>query len=361
MMPRRVAYVLNVFPKVSETFIANELAELRRREIDVLILSRRLPADEPRHEIVARAGLLERTVYEPRDFAAAVRAFRPELVHAHFATSATEVARELAREHRLPFTFTAHRYDIYARPPLDFGARAAAARAVVTVSEANARYISRSFGVPRGHIRVIPCGVDTELFRPNGRRAAPPHVVCVARLVPFKNQSLLLEACALLQQRGRELRCVLVGDGPSRDDLEAVRGRLGLEKTVELVGAADQAQVRAWWQQATAAVLCSDNEGLPVSLMEAGACGVPAVATAVAGLPELVEDGRTGFLTPAGDASALASVLERLLRDPALVERLGSTARGRIVERFSLRQQVDGLLALWSDIVSRETRAWASP
>lgn len=359
MMLRRIAYVLNVFPKLSETFIANELAELRRRDVDVLILSQRFPADEPRHEIVARAGLLERTVYEPHAFAAAVRAFRPQLMHAHFATGATEVARKLGQELRLPFTFTAHRYDIYARPPRDFGARAAAARAVVTVSEANARYISRTFGVPRGHIRVIPCGVDTDYFRPDGVRAAPPHIVCVARLVPFKNQALLLEACALLRQRGLEFRCVLVGDGPSRDDLDALRGRLGLENTVEMVGAADQGQVLAWWQQARAAVLCSDNEGLPVSLMEAGACGVPGVATAVAGLPELVEDGCTGFLTPAGDASALASALEPLLRDPGLAERIGSRARHRIVDRFSLQQQVDHLLLLWSDILSRETRAWA--
>src|SRR5256885_8167092 len=113
MTPLRVAYVLRVFPKISETFVASELAEVRRRSVEVRILSLRRPAEEPRHEIVARAGLAERTVYDPQEFPAVLREFRPDLVHAHFATQATAAARELARELGVPFTFTAHRYDIY--------------------------------------------------------------------------------------------------------------------------------------------------------------------------------------------------------------------------------------------------------
>src|SRR5213593_710086 len=201
MMLRRVAYVVNVFPKLSETFIAWELAELRRRGVEVRILSLRQPSEQLRHEIVTEAGLGERVVYDPREFRAVVREFQPELLHAHFATEPTAAARELAAELGVPFTFTAHGYDIYRKPPADFADRAAAAAAVVTVSEANARYIVKTFGVPAAHLHVIPCGVDTERFRPQGLRAEPPHIVCVARLKPFKNQKLLLQACAALQSR----------------------------------------------------------------------------------------------------------------------------------------------------------------
>ena len=352
MTPRRVAYVVNVFPKFSETFIANELAELRRRDIDVRILSLRPPAeDEPRHEIVTRAGLLERTIYEPRAFATVLREFRPDLIHAHFATQPTAAARELAGELGLPFTFTAHGYDVYRRPPTDFADRAAAARAIVTVSEANASYIARTFGVPPTRIQVIPCGIDTERFRPGGERVPPPTIVCVARLVSVKNHDLLLEACAELRERGQELRCVLVGAGRSRGQVEATRARLGLEGVVELVGAAEQAEVLAWWQRATVAVLTSHSEGMPVSLMEAAACGVPAVATAVGGVPELIEDGVSGLLAPPGDGPALAAALERLLLDPVLVARMGTAARRRAQARFSVRRQVDRLLGLWSELV----------
>ena len=179
----------------------------------------------------------------------------------------------------------------------------------------------------------------------------PPHVVCVARLRPVKNLGLLLEACAALRSRGVEFRCVLVGDGPCRDDLEAAQARLGLSRVVEMVGAAEQAEVLAWWRRATIAALTSTSEGMPVCLMEAAACGVPAVATAVGGVPELVENNLTGLLTPSDDAQALAAALERLLRDHELVARMGMAARRRVEERFSIRRQVDCLLALWTEVV----------
>lgn len=354
MTLRRLAYVVNVFPKLSETFIAGELAELRWRSVEVRVLSLRLPMEELCHEIVAQAGLAEHTVYDPREFRMILREFRPELLHAHFATEPTAAARELAAELGVPFTFTTHGYDIYRKPPTDLADRAAAASAVVTVSEANARYIVKTFGVPAVHIHVIPCGVDTKRFRPRGKQLKPPHIVCVARLKPVKNLGLLLEACAGLQARGVEFRCVLVGDGPCRNELEAARVRLGLGQVLELVGAAEQAEVLVWWQQAAVAVLTSENEGMPVSLIEAAACGVPAVATAVGGIPELVEDGVTGLLTPPGDVQALTVALERLLQDPELAARMGATARRRVEERFSLARQVDHLLALWAGLVRGE-------
>src|SRR3989442_4438187 len=338
MMLRRVAYVVNVFPKLSETFIAWELAELRRRGVEVCILSLRPPDEGRRHEFIAQTGLEERTVYNSWEFPAVLREFRPELLHAHFATEPTAAARELAAELRVPFTFTAHGYDIYRKPPADFADRAGAASAVITVSEANARYIVKTFGVPTAQIHVIPCGVDGERFSPQGERLEPPHVVCVARLRPVKNLGLLLEACAALKSRGVEFRCVLVGDGPCRDELEAVRERLGLGGVVELVGSAEQAEVVVWWQRATIAALTSASEGMPVCLMEAAGCGVPAVATAVGGVPELIEEGVTGFLTTPGDAGGLADALERLLRDPELAARMGVAARRRAEERFSIRR-----------------------
>ncbi|OLE97684.1 MAG: hypothetical protein AUG75_05385 [Cyanobacteria bacterium 13_1_20CM_4_61_6] len=356
MTPLRVAYVLRVFPKISETFVASELAEVRRRGVEVRILSLRRPAEEVRHEIVARAGLDDLTVYDPREFPIILREFQPQLLHAHFATAATAKARDLAAEIGIPFTFTAHRYDVYEKAPADFADRAAAAGAVVTVSEANLRHIVKAFGVPAARIHVIPCGVDTERFQPDGRRAEPPLIVCVARLVPFKRVELLLEACAILRRRGVEFQCAIVGDGPCRDELETARIRLDLARTVELAGAAEQARVLGWWRRATAAVLPSDSEGMPVSLMEAAACGVPAVATAVGGIPELIEDGVTGFLTTPGDAEGLAGGLERLLRDPDLVARFGAAARLRAEEHFSLPRQVDRLLSVWRGLVGEAER-----
>lgn len=353
MTPRRIAYVANCFPKLSETFVANELAELRRRGVDVRVLSLRQPTEHMRHELVEDAGLAERTVCDVDEFRSLLRSFQPDLVHAHFATEPTAVARALAGELGVPFTFTAHGYDVYRRPPVDFADRAAAAAAVVTVSETNARHLTVVHAVDRSRIAVLPCGVDTDGFRPGERpRAEPPHVVCVARLVPVKNLELLLEACRIMCGRRVDFRCVVVGDGRAREELVALRGRLRLGGVVDLSGPALQSEVLALWQRATVAVLTSHSEGMPVSLMEAAACGVPAVATAVGGVPELVKDGVTGLLAPAGDTAAIARKLTRVLRDPDLATRLGTAARRRVEERFSLRRQVDGLLSLWTEILA---------
>ena len=127
MTPRRLAYVIRVFPKLSETFIANELAELRRRGIELRILSLRPPLDELRHSVVERAKLYECTTYDRHEFTRVLQDFKPDMMHAHFATRATAAAQKLASELKLPFTFTAHRYDIYDKPPADFARRADAA------------------------------------------------------------------------------------------------------------------------------------------------------------------------------------------------------------------------------------------
>jgi colanic acid/amylovoran biosynthesis glycosyltransferase len=162
----RIAYVANVFPKLSETFIANELAELRRRGIKVRVLSLRQPTDTLRHEVIAQSELESVTCCDPARFPGLLREFRPQLMHAHFATEPTAAARDWARQLGVPFTFTAHGYDIRRKAPPDFAARAAAASVVVTVSEANRQHIIHTFGVPAQKLRVIPNGVDTEWFRP---------------------------------------------------------------------------------------------------------------------------------------------------------------------------------------------------
>src|SRR5262249_19545614 len=131
-----------------------------------------------------------------------------------------------------------------------------------------------------------------------------------------------------------------------------MRTQLGLDQIVQMPGAADQRAVLGWWQQATLGVLTSENEGMPVSLMEAAACGVPVVTTAVGGIPELVQDGVTGLLVPAGNPELFASALERLLQDPGLRSRMSQAARERAEQMFSVKRQVDQLLALWSEILA---------
>jgi glycosyltransferase involved in cell wall biosynthesis len=302
--------------------------------------------------MIHESGLDALTCYDTSRFDTVLREFRPQLIHAHFATEPTAAAREWAEALGIPFTFTAHGYDIRRKPPSDLRDRAVAAQFVVTVSRANARHLVDSFGVPAERLRVIPCGVDIERFRPVNRRRMPAHVpllLSVARHVKVKNLGMLLESCALLRERGIRFRCVSVGDGVCRGELEELRSKLHLEEIVEFAGAQDHARVLAWWQRADIGVLTSDDEGMPVSLMEAAACGVPAVAPAVGGIPELIDHGVTGLLTAPRDPHAFAVALQELIDDAPRATRMGEAARRRVEERFSVPRQVDSLLTAWSE------------
>ena len=358
MALKRIAYVLNVFPKFSETFIANEVAELRRRGVELILLSRRNPVEDLRHKVVTENRLEALAHYDQDDFLPLLREFRPQLIHAHFATQPTELARELAARLEIPYCLTAHGYDVYRRPPGDFAERCRDAGAVVTVSSANARYMIDQLGASPANLSVVPCGVDTAWFEPGeGVRAEVPLLLCVARLRPVKNLSILLQACALLRERGLAFRCVIVGDGEERASLEAERARLGLESGVEFAGLASQEAVRDYWRQASVGLLTSLSEGMPVSLMEALSCGVPVVAPAIGGIPEMIRHGSNGFVVPVGDAPAVADAVAKILGDPVLESAMRRAARESARRRFSIEVQVDRLLEIWDRVLHRQQAA----
>jgi colanic acid/amylovoran biosynthesis glycosyltransferase len=353
MTIRRVGYILNIFPKLSETFIAEELAELQRRGVELRVLALQPPRDEPQHQLIHEAELDKLTSYDSEAFVKEMREFKPQLVHAHFAREATAKAMEVSARLGVGFTFTAHGYDIHRKPPEDFFDRAMAARGVVTVSQANAAYIEHTFHVPKSRLRVIPCGVDINRFHPapeNHLGVSAPLILCVARHVAVKNLSLLLRACSSLRAKGLAFRCVMVGDGPLRKDLEAERSSLGLNELVEMRGALTQTEIAKLWRESAVGVLTSDNEGMPVAMMEAAASGVPVVATRVGGIPELVEEGVTGLLCQPGEHEAFANALGALLIDVPRRQVMGGAARRRAEECFSVTTQADALQEFWSSV-----------
>ncbi len=358
MKLKRIAYIVNVFPKFSETFIANEIAELKRRGVQVLILSRRDPVESLRHPVVSDNALEDFACYGEKSFLPALIKFRPQLIHAHFATQPTELARMLSAVLGIPYTLTAHCYDIYRRAPADFGERCRHASAVVTVSDANARYMVDTLGAPTDNLAVIPCGVDTDWFKPRStRHAKAPLLVCASRLQAHKNIPLLLQACAMLRDRGRIFRCVVLGDGDERARLESLRDSLGLRDLVHFRGLTSQEEVRCWWREARVGLLPSLAEGMPVSLMEALSCAVPVVATAVGGIPEMIDSGGNGYVVPVNDPRAMADAVSKILDDPRRSVDMGKAARETALSRFSLGQQVDRLIEIWNQVLHRRQAA----
>jgi colanic acid/amylovoran biosynthesis glycosyltransferase len=263
-------------------------------------------------------------------------------LHAHFGLAPATIAWFASRMMSLDrspvaFSFTIHGFHDFADPAetrLDLKARAAAAVVCVSDFTRAQLYLNADPAVwPRAH--VIRCGIDLAAwqFASPVRGTATPTVVAIGRLSAEKGFAILIEAVAQLRDAGVALKLRLVGDGPERAALAATVDRLSLANHVELVGELPPAQVRAELRSADMFCLPSFSEGLPVSIMEAMAAGVPVVTTWIAGIPELAEDGVTALTVPPARADALADALQRLIDDPALGTKLAVAARARVEQQ----------------------------
>jgi glycosyltransferase involved in cell wall biosynthesis len=212
----------------------------------------------------------------------------------------------------------------------------------VVANSSAAQAMLRSEGLAPTSIAVIPNGVHVDSFPPRRAerpRGGPPTVITVANLRPEKNHETLIAAAAVLAPRFPGLRLRIVGTGPRREALQALVASRGLHHHVEFLG--HREDVPALLADADVFVLPSRSEAFPNSAIEAMAAGLPVVATAVGGLRELIDDGRTGLLVPRpDDAGALAGAVERVLADDALAARLGAAARAEARERYSFDRMV---------------------
>lgn len=398
----RIGYVAKMFPRLSETFVLNEILELERQGAEVTVFSAKKPNEGQFHPQLGR--LQARVIYlddlDPRKWAAWTGAEWPRLepwadriwglvrealadrepervelvwqaawlasragalgldrLHAHFATLPALMAHLAHRISGIPYSFTAHAKDIFVYSPAETRLRDLVDHAdfMVTVTGFNRRHLLESLpGVDAAKIRMLHNGIDTESFTPApaGSRDVD-HVLAVARLVPKKGLDDLLRACALLRDRGRSVRCTIAGGGPDAAALAGLRDELGLGSLVELCGPVKVDAVRDLMRRATVFALpcrvAADNnvDALPTVLLEALATGLPAVSTAVSGVPEIITDGCEGRLVPPDDPAALADALQSLLDDPALRARCAEAGRRKAAESFDIRRNVATLHGLF--------------
>ena len=397
----RVAFVLKGYPRLSETFIAQEIAALERRGLEILIVSLRHPTDPRRHPVhdeiraevlylpeyllreplrVLRAWLRQRKTprYKSarnlwlRDLARdptpnRIRRFGQALVlgaelpadvrhlHAHFLHTPASVTRYAAMLKGLAWTGSAHAKDIWTTPEWEKREKLASCEWLVTCTAANEAHLSAL--APAGRVELVYHGLDLSRFsfveknkieNKGENPAQPVNILSIGRLVEKKGTDLLLDALALLP---RELhwRLLHAGGGPLKSRLERRARALGLADRIEWRGALAQGDILALYRSADLFALASrvasdgDRDGLPNVLAEAQSQGLACVATSVSAIPELIEDGKTGLLVPPESPQALARALEALIRDPALRQRLGDAGRLRVNSRFGLEANLQRL------------------
>lgn len=422
-MPLRVAYVMSRFPRLSETFVLFEMIALQAEGVDIelfpLIRERAdvvhpeaLPfVEQMRYERAAAPRVVMSNLWwlrtDPRRYlrtlAAVLNGTRGSLnfffgglaafpkvahyaremqrldvdhVHCHFANHPALAGFVIHRLTGTPYSFTAHGSDLHVDRTM-LGTKVREAAFVVTVSEYNRRMVIGECEPDQrtDHVHVLHCGVDTAVFAP--RADAAPDVatggdqpqlrlVSVGTLHEVKGQRYLLEACAELRDRGIDVSCVLIGDGPDRRMLESLRHELALDDAVEFAGRCTRDEIARHVASAHALVAPSvptsggKREGIPVVLMEAMSAGLPVVSSRISGIPELVNDGVNGLLAEPFASSELADALERLARDAALRRRLGEAARETILAEFDVAANARRLLEFIGSEHGRDARVRGS-
>jgi colanic acid/amylovoran biosynthesis glycosyltransferase len=401
----RLAYLVNQYPKVSHSFIRREILALEQLGWQIFRLSIRGweaklvdPEDiieRGKTVFVLKAGALKlllamialavRSPY--RFFAALALSIRmmqpsdrpiiwhliylaeacwivPQLrqrdishIHAHFGTNPAEVAMLVHELSGISYSFTIHGPDEFDTRSIHLAEKIKRAMFVVAVSSFGRSQIFRFLEQKDWEkVKVVHCGIDrafadlSPVVTSESKR-----LVCVGRLCEQKGQLLLMEAAAVLAKEKREFELILVGDGEHREAIERLIVEHNLVGKVKVTGWASANRVKEEILSARALILPSFAEGLPVVLMEAMILGKPVLSTYIAGIPELVIHGKTGWLFPAGSKDDMLFAIRSCLDTPKeVLKEMAGFARARALERHNQEEQAEKLSDLLKSVVQRQ-------
>ncbi|MFQ5707440.1 MAG: glycosyltransferase [bacterium] len=388
----RLAYLLSGFPRLSETFILNEILELERQGLPLVIFSLKKemgaqgPAEVtrlkspviyipeklsvPSYLSIYRANVAlllqspQRYLRVTRQFLSTgkkerffsiyqsflrwiwfgrqLQKLRVARIHAHFAHDPTTMAYWVNRLLDIPYSFTAHAKDIYCYSEEWLQKKIHSAQWVATCTDYNKQHLQAVSQNGTAIYRLYH-GIDLEKFKAGTRtQRSVPLVLAVGRLVEKKGFPSLISACNLLRSMGLAFQCLIVGEGPLRSALQEQIDRLGLSHQVGLGGALNHKRLLSLYKMASVFVMPSvitengDRDGIPNVILEAMAMELPVVASRVSGIPEAVAHAKTGLLVEQRDARALATAIRNLLYDTGLARRLGQSGRRKVQADFNL-------------------------
>lgn len=401
----KIGYLLKTYPKLSETFILNEILELEKQGMDIHIFSLRRHSDEKFHPNVAkvRANVtyIPSILPQPTDNdTLSLSKARSELIrqdgerylrmlrfhhdrseekeqneflqacylvrelqelgiahlHAHFANVPTAVA-ELAHQFcGISYSITAHAKDIYLSKQKALDRRIKKAEFVLTCTEYNQKFLQGISTSPTP-IYLSYHGLELARFQPRTDKQTNdvPLILSVGRFCEKKGFPYLLQACQLLKQKGHQFRSCIVGYGPMQADIEQMIQALQLGDVVTLPGKMTQDELIELYRKADIFALpCQitddgDRDGIPNVLLEAMAMKVPVISTNISGIAELVEHMKNGILIPEKDPQSLAAELEHLMTQPQLMRQMGHVGREKVCQQFSLERNIEQIKDLFVD------------
>jgi glycosyltransferase involved in cell wall biosynthesis len=373
--PEIAVFRHNLF-RISEPFITQQAGQLRRYRPFYLGRLRygAAPAGADSLALTDLGGPLplarigwQMLTRNPGPYLRLLKNRHPALIHAHFGIEGV-YALPIARRLGVPLVTTFHGFDAtlstaalmtspaWANYPL-FRRRLARQGDLFLCASGFIRERVLAMGFPAARIHVHYIGVDGRAIRPRDPAEETATILHVGRLVAVKGAEYLIRAFALVAGRFPAAELAIIGDGPLKSSLQALARSLGVGERVRVLGALPHDQVLGWMRKAAMLVLPSVRtgtgrvEGLGMVLLEAAACGVPAVGSRIGGIPEGIADGQTGFLAPEKDPPALARAIADLLADPDLRHAMGERARAFVLERFDSARQTELLEAFYDSVL----------
>ncbi|WP_416673910.1 glycosyltransferase family 4 protein [Egbenema bharatensis] len=398
----KVGYVLKRYPRYSETFIVSEILAHEAAGLEVKIFALHPPLDGHFQNIISqvrapvqylfshdlRGSTLWRVFHEASEIipdlwdklkfaqgedvhrvhkaiqlACEVRQTGITHLHAHFATSATVVARLASYFADIPYSFTTHAKDIFHESVNfeEYGKKLQDAASVITVSDYNVNYLQQVYGTRSNKVQRIYNGLDLQTFTYQSPQHRSPKILAVGRLVEKKGFSVLIDACHELRSQKVPFTCQIAGTGELEAALRTKIADLELQNRVELIGPRPQSElINLVRSAAVLAAPCtigtdSNRDGLPTVLLEAMALGTPCIATDVTGIPEVLHHEQTGLMVPQNDPIALAESLKRLLTDSHLRVQLATRARQVIEQDFDIHRNAAHLRTVFRSAASLAT------
>jgi colanic acid/amylovoran/stewartan biosynthesis glycosyltransferase WcaL/AmsK/CpsK len=368
-LPEPVALFNTRFLPYSQTFVYEEIRQHERYEAEVFCGTRLLEERFPWHRVNV-GGPLYRLTRRSAAFDARFRARRFALVHAHFGPGAV-YAKPFAIRHRLPLVVTFHGYDvpILANPRrwlpehLRYALLGPGVLRRMTLglcASTELMQLLMAQGVPGDRLRVHRLGIDVEAFRPRARQSDPTEVLMIGRFIEKKGFEYGLRAFARAAREVPRLRLTLIGEGEREPALRRIVREEGLDGRVTFTGPLPPDRVAA--TLGTGHVLLApsvveeatgNRESGLIVVKEASAAGAVPIGTRHGGIPEIIDDGTTGYLVPERDVEALADRLLRVVRDPSLCHQLGHAARQKMLNQYDNRVRVRALETLYDEARSR--------
>jgi glycosyltransferase involved in cell wall biosynthesis len=375
----KITYIVGVFPKLSETFVLSQIAALieRGHEVDIISLTR--SGEEKVHDEVVKYDLIAKTHFIIKNssyigFELTEKLISSliftDIIHSHFAAEPTNAALKLSRVFNIPYVFTAHAYDLFINPDAtNLRERCDLATRIITVSDYNKKYLLKMLGDDlAGKMEIIRYGIKTDRFKYVARHTKDRlRILLIGRFVEKKGIPFAIEGFAEFAKQHDNAELRIIGDGALRDEIVNLISKHNLTEKVILLGDQPQSAVIKEMDKADIYLLPSvtaangDSEGVPVSLMEAMATGLPVVSTYHTGIPELVADGESGFLVPEKDAHAIADRLKRLAKDGKLRTDMGRRGRKMIEEVYSYPEEINKLEGLFTNLLEGKSLVSSIP